>query len=596
MPIIDFANATKIYHRGQVINRIYHKGVILYESPPNFDTNYTNITLNVADGQTLKVANISSGSVTELYIDGVSQTPPTGTSYTTTTAYAVGTGKHYLKIKGSFSLYTSTVEMLVNNLQPDLTNLSYAFYSCSKLLNVPAIPSNITNLTNAFTNCNSLNNISISVPNACTTCKSIFYGCTGLTNIASVRLSGDTYGAFINCSNLTTINNLEFYNATLSSSSYPPFNGCTKLTNIGSFYLTGTNPNATTRQNLMPKTLTTINQVASLPSGDGNYLFYNCSALTSVGDLTGLVIGTNMFNGCSALVNPPTLPNTLTTADYMFYMCSSLVNPPTLNNGLLNCSQMFRGCISLTSTPTIPSTVNTATHMFNSCTSLDNLNVYVPDNCSCNYIFYGCTGLTRIIYARMNGDTFGIFNNCSNLTQVDEIIFNNVTLGNVSYAPFTGCTKLTIIGKLSITGTNPNTTTRQNLMPKAIITINEIGSLPNGDASYLFYNCTAFNNGSVILPNGITNMSYTFSGCTSLTNAKEIQSTVTNCSYTYNGCTGLYNLPQQNIDYMFSKPAGMTTITGCYRNCTNINTTNNNNIVNNLGDPLVYANIPTAWK
>lgn len=92
-----------------------------------------------------------------------------------------------------------------------------------------------------------------------------------------------------------------------------------------------------------------------------------------------------MFNGCSSLVNAPTLPaTTLAQRCYnsMFYGCSSLVNAPSLPATTLasNCYQyMFQNCTSLTTAPSLPATT-LANYcyfsMFSGCSSLNDIVIY----------------------------------------------------------------------------------------------------------------------------------------------------------------------------------------------------------------------------
>ena len=86
-----------------------------------------------------------------------------------------------------------------------------------------------------------------------------------------------------------------------------------------------------------------------------------------------------MFNGCSNLIQAPTLPATTLTKycySYMFFGCTSLTEAPTLPATTLaeSCyATMFFGCTSLTKIPTLPATTLTKQcyyNMFYECTSL----------------------------------------------------------------------------------------------------------------------------------------------------------------------------------------------------------------------------------
>ena len=87
----------------------------------------------------------------------------------------------------------------------------------------------------------------------------------------------------------------------------------------------------------------------------------------------------NMFNGCTSLVQAPELPAT-TLKNYcysnMFKGCTSLAQAPELPATTLNTycySNMFKGCTSLAQAPELPATtlnIHCYSNMFNGCTSL----------------------------------------------------------------------------------------------------------------------------------------------------------------------------------------------------------------------------------
>ena len=113
-------------------------------------------------------------------------------------------------------------------------------------------------------------------------------------------------------------------------------------------------------------------------------MFYGCTSLVNAPELPATTLTTscysNMFRGCTSLVNAPELPST-TLADHcynaMFYGCTSLVNAPKLPATTLAGScyyYMFRGCTSLVNAPELPATTLTTScyvNMFNGCTILN---------------------------------------------------------------------------------------------------------------------------------------------------------------------------------------------------------------------------------
>ena len=80
-----------------------------------------------------------------------------------------------------------------------------------------------------------------------------------------------------------------------------------------------------------------------------------------------------------------------------------------------------------------------------------------------------------------------------------------------------------------------------------------------------FYGCTALTTATVI-PNSVTNMYRTFQGCTNLTTAPEIPNSVTNMEGTFMNCTALTTAPDM------SKATSVTDMSSTFKNCTNLTT------------------------
>ena len=87
------------------------------------------------------------------------------------------------------------------------------------------------------------------------------------------------------------------------------------------------------------------------------------------------------------------------------------------------------------------------------------------------------------------------------------------------------------------------------------------------------------------IPDGVTSMSSTFGGCTSLVNAPEIPSGVTNMNNTFYGCTSLVTAPEipsgvTNMNNTFYKcsslvtapeiPSGVTSMSSTFGGCTSL--------------------------
>ena len=81
------------------------------------------------------------------------------------------------------------------------------------------------------------------------------------------------------------------------------------------------------------------------------------------------------------------------------------------------------------------------------------------------------------------------------------------------------------------------------------------------DMSWCFYGCTSLTQAPAI-PSGVTNMVGCFEDCTSLTQAPEIPSGVTIMAVCFYGCTSLAQAPVI--------PAGVTDMYGCFKGCTSL--------------------------
>ena len=81
------------------------------------------------------------------------------------------------------------------------------------------------------------------------------------------------------------------------------------------------------------------------------------------------------------------------------------------------------------------------------------------------------------------------------------------------------------------------------------------------DMSYCFSGCKSLTQAPVI-PTGVTNMYGCFHGCTNLTQAPAIPTGVTNMSYCFSDCTSLTQAP--------AIPTGVTNMYGCFSGCTSL--------------------------
>ena len=139
------------------------------------------------------------------------------------------------------------------------------------------------------------------------------------------------------------------------------------------------NTNVTSAKNLSLPATTLANHCY-------NYMFLNCTNLTTAPDLPATTLASNcyqqMFVKCTSLTTAPDLPATM--------LAQSCYN------------SMFANCTSLTTAPDLPATTlasNCYQSMFNCCTSLTTapeLSATTLANYCYSAMFYGCTSLNSI--------------------------------------------------------------------------------------------------------------------------------------------------------------------------------------------------------
>ena len=142
-----------------------------------------------------------------------------------------------------------------------------------------------------------------------------------------------------------------------------------------------------------------------------NFLFNNCSVLTSAPELPATSLADNcyycMFSGCTNLKSAPKLPApTLTTCcyNYMFSGCTNLKTAPELPAKALanQCYDgMFSGCTNLKTAPKLPAKGSQwlcYAGMFSGCTNLKSAELsieFLKRGC-CSSMFNNCTNLSSV--------------------------------------------------------------------------------------------------------------------------------------------------------------------------------------------------------
>ena len=174
---------------------------------------------------------------------------------------------------------------------------------------------------------------------------------------------------------------------------------------------------------------------------DASGMFYNCSSLTTIGDISGWDVSKMTKTSC------------------MFSGCSSLT---TLNlsgwdvSNLANATEMFGGCSKLTTIGDLSSwdvsNLTNAINMFSNCSSLTTLNLSswdVSNLANASHMFDGCSKLTTIgdlsswnISKMTNASS--MFSRCSSLTTIGDL--SGWDVSNLASAQwmFFNCSRLSV--------------------------------------------------------------------------------------------------------------------------------------------------------
>lgn len=272
-----------------------------------------------------------------------------------------------------------------------------------------------------------------------------------------------------------------------------------------------------------------------------NYLFYNCTQLTSAPNLPA----TKLADRCYS---------------YMFYGCINLKTVPTLPAMKMlsgGYRSMFQGCTSLENAPDLPATdlANFCyAFMFKGCTKLnkapDKLPALTMASSCYSEMFRDCTSLTaapNLPATKLAENCYsGMFWGCKGLEKAPELKAKSLE-ESCYLSMFYGCTSLTAAPDLPAT------------------------KLAKTCYTTMFYSCSKLETGpKELLATTLAERCYAsmFSSCTSLKTVPDLPATTLEKGcYTsmFSGCTSLVNAP--------ALPA-MTLAENCYQgmfsSCTNL--------------------------
>ena len=147
---------------------------------------------------------------------------------------------------------------------------------------------------------------------------------------------------------------------------------------------------------------------------NGQYLFSYCGTLTDdqlnsiikYDDTENVTNMYYMFYNCSALTTIPLLDTSnVTNMGFMFFGCYALTTIPLLNtSNVTNMNSMFSGCSVLTTIPLLnTSNATNMNSMFDNCSVLTTIPLLNTSNAtSMRFMFSGCNKLTKIDISKLS--------------------------------------------------------------------------------------------------------------------------------------------------------------------------------------------------
>ena len=143
---------------------------------------------------------------------------------------------------------------------------------------------------------------------------------------------------------------------------------------------------------------------------------------------------------------------------------------------------------------------------------------------------------------------------------LDTYLKDTASSADINYIKVTGLTAADLKGDEGSLKPSPlGKILRDNPTKKVALKLGEISGLT--DMRYCFLGCTSLTQAPVI-PSTVTNMQGCFLDCTSLTQAPVIPSTVTNMYACFSGCKSLTQAPVI--------PSTVTNMQGCFLGCTSL--------------------------
>lgn len=364
----------------------------------------------------------------------------------------------------------------------DLSNtnsLVYFVYQCPKLKNLSGLSSwgampNLRNAASAFSGCQNLVNIDLSNwrINNCSLC-GIFSYCNNLTSIGDAQKLQNTFDNVIFKSafqgtniNINQLNNWTFTNCTDFSDMFAD------MQNLTSVNLNWTFDNAAQNFNNMFSNCINLTSIDLHNQFEGVYkerMFNNCQNLITINNFSIQqdnvklnYIFHNCFNLNYPLVNWVHNKN-IASAEYAFSNFGGSIDNAIFNGQIVNLNNAFSTDSVKTQLCNIEfgGKETYANGIFNNMSNLQylnnikfsNINAYNTYICSNGAKLISIDGFTmNNVYSSKENYIFSIFNNCNNLTSINNIAFLRGHFLNSKYAfhAFDECNNIQSITNFTI--------------------------------------------------------------------------------------------------------------------------------------------------
>ena len=272
--------------------------------------------------------------------------------------------------------------------------MSYMFYNCRNLKEVPFLPNGVMDLSHAFHYCYNLTTTPY-LPNSITNMTNTFYYCSNLTG--QINIPGSVinlHNTFYQCPNITgvTLSN------GIQNMAYA-FSGASFLTNYtGTISIPNSVQNLAygfSGTNVKSVYISNYAQISNMRNA-----FAGCNALTTAPNIPYATKDMMYcFRGCNGLTKAPNIPSNVVNMQYAFAYCANMTTGPSTFSGGANLSYCFQNCTALNSSITLPTTMTSGNYMFTNCTAF-NQPVTVPNGA--NTYFYSAFLNCKALNSRIN--------------------------------------------------------------------------------------------------------------------------------------------------------------------------------------------------